>query len=260
MVPGKQKSNEFFVKLVFFRDTCYNGVNINYRGEGMELGEKLLQARLEAGLSQRQLCGDTITRNMLSQIEHGTAKPSMGTLKTLAARLEKPVSYFLDEEAQDNTAVAEALSLLEKAETAIGQKKYIFAGELLGKIDASIPELERRRLLLMARLPGASPEEICERLPSLDEELLLRARAALAAGQWSRCLHLLEAMDSHAAPEWNLLRGELHLAQKDYAQAAKCFHAAEEARPAETAAKLERCYRELGDFKQAYFYACKQKK
>ena len=32
----------------------------------MELGEKLKQARLEAGLSQRQLCGEEITRNMLS--------------------------------------------------------------------------------------------------------------------------------------------------------------------------------------------------
>ena len=40
----------------------------------MELGEKIRQARLEAGLSQRALCGDVITRNMLSQIE--TALPS----------------------------------------------------------------------------------------------------------------------------------------------------------------------------------------
>ena len=34
----------------------------------MELGEKLLRARQEAGLSQRQLCGEEIPRNMLSQI------------------------------------------------------------------------------------------------------------------------------------------------------------------------------------------------
>ena len=33
------------------------------------LGQRLKEARIEAGLSQRQLCGDTITRNMLSQIE-----------------------------------------------------------------------------------------------------------------------------------------------------------------------------------------------
>ena len=53
----------------------------------MELGEKLRQARMNAGLSQRQLCGEVITRNMLSLIEHGSAKPSMETLKLLADRL-----------------------------------------------------------------------------------------------------------------------------------------------------------------------------
>ena len=65
----------------------------------MELGEKLRQARLEAGLTQRQLCGDQITRNMLSLIENGSAKPSMETLRYLASRLGKSVSFFLDETA-----------------------------------------------------------------------------------------------------------------------------------------------------------------
>lgn len=41
----------------------------------MSLGERLRQARLEAGLSQRQLCGERITRNMLSQLESGAASP-----------------------------------------------------------------------------------------------------------------------------------------------------------------------------------------
>ena len=39
------------------------------------LGQRIRQARQEAGLSQRQLCGETITRNMLSQIESGKARP-----------------------------------------------------------------------------------------------------------------------------------------------------------------------------------------
>lgn len=65
----------------------------------MELGQRLKQARLDAGLSQRQLCGDEITRNMLSQIENGSARPSMDTLQYLAARLGKSVSYFLEETA-----------------------------------------------------------------------------------------------------------------------------------------------------------------
>ena len=62
----------------------------------MSLGEKLRQARLEAGLSQRALCGEEITRNMLSRIENGAAQPSMRTLQYLAAQLGKPLSFFLD--------------------------------------------------------------------------------------------------------------------------------------------------------------------
>lgn len=64
----------------------------------MELGQRLRQARLEAGLSQRQLCGEVITRNMLSQIENGSARPSMETLRYLASQLGKPISYFLEEQ------------------------------------------------------------------------------------------------------------------------------------------------------------------
>ena len=56
----------------------------------MHLGEKIRQARLEAGLSQRQLCGETITRNMLSQIENGSANPSMATLRFLAESAHHP--------------------------------------------------------------------------------------------------------------------------------------------------------------------------
>ena len=88
----------------------------------MELGEKILQARKSAGLSQRQLCGDVITRNMLSQIEHGTAKPSMDTLKYLASQLGKPISYFLEEDL--DTAPLEALSKLRQAEIALKTGKH----------------------------------------------------------------------------------------------------------------------------------------
>ena len=64
----------------------------------MNMGQKLRAARLEKGLSQRQLSENLITRNMLSQIENGSAKPSLPTLQALAQRLEKPVQFFLGEE------------------------------------------------------------------------------------------------------------------------------------------------------------------
>ena len=86
----------------------------------MELGEKIRQARLELGLSQRQLCGDMITRNMLSQIENGSANPSMATLQYLAAQLGKPVSYFLQEE----TVLSPNPALLQQARQAYSQRHY----------------------------------------------------------------------------------------------------------------------------------------
>ena len=137
----------------------------------MELGQRLRQARLEAGLSQRQLCGGEITRNMLSQIEHGTARPSMDTLRYLAARLEKPLSYFLDEDAvtspnqqvmadaraawgvrdyagalkrleafqpgdavfQQEQGLLSFLACLELAETALGEGRLPYGAELLAR-------------------------------------------------------------------------------------------------------------------------------
>jgi len=230
----------------------------------MELGEKLRLARLEAGLSQRQLCGEEITRNMLSQIEHGTAKPSMKTLQYLAARLEKPVGYFLEDGVQPtNYQLLEGIALLTEAETAIGREKYPYARQLLERAEKLFREapgdLQRRRLLLLAQLPGEDLPGICKLLPALDEELLLRAEAALAQEDPDRAEALLGAAEETESPRWKLLQGKTLLLKKQYAQAAACLQLAEAAYPKETAPLLERAFRELGDYQQAYFYACKQR-
>lgn len=265
----------------------------------MELGEKLRHARIEAGLSQRQLCGEQITRNMLSQIEHGTARPSMKTLQYLAAQLGKSVSYFLEEnavvspnqsviesarrlyDAGDDAAAALVLEgyqspdpifdrekqllwillHLHLAAQAIQEKREPYAKELLEKAASETAycaeALERQRLLLLGRIRGQS---VCEQLPSLDEELLLRAKEALASGNPERAAHLLDAAEDHTTPHWCMLRGKACMAVKNFAEAARYFHGAETAFPQETAAYLEQCYRELENYKRAYEYACKQKK
>ena len=67
----------------------------------MELGEKIRRRRAELGMTQSALCGETVTRNMLSQIESGKASPSLATLRFLAKRLEVPVGYFFCEEEEE---------------------------------------------------------------------------------------------------------------------------------------------------------------
>lgn len=260
----------------------------------MELGEKLRQARLEAGKSQREVCGETITRNMLSLIEHGTAKPSMATLQYLAAQLGRPVSFFLDEEvtASPNQQIMAAARKLyddgdfaRAAETLEGyrgpdelfdrEKGLLLALSRLGWAEALMKTgrgpyaldilehtataglylesaLENRRLELLSAFRQVT-------LPGLDRALLARAEQALKDGNEDRAGQLLEAAEDRTAPKWNLLRGRAYLRQKDYARAAQCLHLAEGAYP-DVAADLEICWRELGDYKQAYEYACKQRK
>ena len=60
----------------------------------MTMGQRILAARLAAGLSQRELAGEEITRNMLSSLEHDTANPSVATLRYLSKRLGRSVGYF----------------------------------------------------------------------------------------------------------------------------------------------------------------------
>ena len=64
----------------------------------MTLGNKIKQARLELNLTQEEVAGDFITRNMLSQIENDLSTPSIKTIQHLAKKLNKPISYFLGNE------------------------------------------------------------------------------------------------------------------------------------------------------------------
>lgn len=264
----------------------------------MELGEKIRRARMEAGLSQRQLCGEEITRNMLSLIENGSAKPSMKTLQYLASRLGKSVSYFLEESAvlspnqeimasarqlYDSGEFAKAdrvlegyrfpdpvydrekellwvLIRLELAKEAIRQERFVYAAETLKQTPVKTTylteSLNRRRLLLLGSLPGQS---VAAQLPSIDEELLLRAGEAFEEKDITRAGHLLEAMETRDSPRWHLLRGKIDLQQKKWKSAENHLRTAEKAFSREVCPLLEICYRELGNFQKAYEYACKQR-
>lgn len=227
----------------------------------MDLGQKLKQARLEAGLSQRQLCGDTVTRNMLSLIENGSAQPSMDTLRQFAHRLGKPVSFFLEEENVLPTDTQKAWEQLELAEKALEERRLPYAKGLLEgakeacrNADFCREELERRRLLLLYR---ADPQQAAAIAGELgDEELLLRADIALADGDAARCAALLDSANVRDTERWIALRAESCFVQGQYAQAAEYYQKIE----SRWLRRLEQCYEKLGDYKMAYHYACLQRK
>ena len=67
----------------------------------MQIGEKIKQLRLSKLMTQADLAGTQITRNMLSSIEHGAALPSLPTAMYIAERLNVPVGYLLSDADQE---------------------------------------------------------------------------------------------------------------------------------------------------------------
>lgn len=257
----------------------------------MELGSKIKAARIDAGLSQRQLCGEHMTRNMLSQIENGSAHPSMKTLRYLAKQLGKPISYFLEEKAVispnqqpiqdartalalgDLEAVRRALDEFQEPDTFFCEERQLleylwhvrraqqaltegitpYAVKLLYaalKLDGLYITADLRyrcRVLL-----GMAGED--SNLESDEDGLLVRARQCRDP---RRRLEILGAAEDKTRKTWNLLQAEALFELKHYEQAAASYLLAPQTQ--EVYGRLEICYRELGDYKQAYEYACKQR-
>lgn len=253
----------------------------------MTIGEKIRLARTEAGLSQRQLCGDKVTRNMLSLIENGAARPSMDTLSYFAAQLGKPVSFFLDED----TVTSPNTEIMAAARTAFATKDYaaviaaladfhhpdpIFDAERgmlenISYIALADQATDRRQLRLAAQMLDKVNQEniyfsaiarefwLVARFtpPADDRELILRAEEALANRDAKRALCYLQATEDHTTAMWQFYCGMAYFTLKDYENAIAYLQKAENEYPKHCYEFLETCFRELSDFESAYRYACK---
>ncbi len=88
----------------------------------MDIGKKIREIRLGKLMTQSQLAGDEITRNMLSRIENGAALPSLGTVMYLAKRLGVPAGVLLsDDEGEYNFKRS---SMIKKIKDSYCEKKY----------------------------------------------------------------------------------------------------------------------------------------
>ena len=183
----------------------------------MELGEKIRHARLEAGLSQRQLCGDVITRNMLSQIENGSANPSMSTLRYLAQRLGKNISYFLQEDA----LLSPNPALMQQARQAYAARKYSTVLDMAAAYQGPDPLFDAEWHYLCALCALAQAEQL------------------VALQDWTAAQAMLEEINRSSI----YYRVEMERRRKQLLQQAY--------------QSLEEFYRQREDFKQAYAYACK---
>jgi len=102
--------------------------------DSAELGKRIKEARLARKMTQADVVGDFITRNMLSQIESGTANPSVKTLTYLAKVLQLPVNYLLPDELEtfddSENAADKELEALIKMKSAFKRGDHSEAVEL----------------------------------------------------------------------------------------------------------------------------------
>ncbi|GAC1697527.1 MAG: hypothetical protein NVS9B6_06160 [Candidatus Limnocylindrales bacterium] len=115
-----------------------------------KLGDRIRQARLDAGLSQAELGTPHFTRAYVSAIELGKVRPAMKSLEFLADKLGKSVSFFVADEAGDRRRLERELEV----STAMALLSRPTAGEALrlieDLIESATSPAELRQLHLLA--------------------------------------------------------------------------------------------------------------
>ena len=136
----------------------------------MQIGEKIKALRQSKLMTQSELAGTQITRNMLSTIEHGTALPSLPTALYLAERLNVPVGYLLAD-GEDELSYHKMMAITN-IRHAFASKDYAGA------------------LALLQAVPGAdADDELCFLRAQCEFGI---ARAELQAGRLRLCALALD--------------------------------------------------------------------
>lgn len=98
----------------------------------MHIGERIRELRISKLMTQSELAGKGITRNMLSCIENGSANPSLSTILYIAKRLGVPAGFLLAEEGDEIVyRKMSNLSNIKRAYTAgdyLGCRNLCFSG------------------------------------------------------------------------------------------------------------------------------------
>ena len=104
----------------------------------IELGKKIKEARLAKKMTQSEVVGTFITRNMLSQIESGAASPSIKTLEYIAKALDIPLNQLMTD---DETAPVSSVVSNDKESTYISAKQKYHTQDYIAVIHSLEPTL-----------------------------------------------------------------------------------------------------------------------
>lgn len=105
----------------------------------MHIGEKIKRLRTAKLMTQSELVGGEITRNMLSRIENGAAQPSMATINYIASRLNVSPGFLLAEE--DDEILYFKSAEISNIKKAYANKNYSLCREMCINSEWSDDEL-----------------------------------------------------------------------------------------------------------------------
>ena len=91
--------------------------------DNAELGKRLKNARLSKKMTQSEVAGNFITRNMLSLIESGNATPSMKTLEYLSEVLNLSMDKLLSDSFEESTEIPD-FQILQNAKKLLAENNY----------------------------------------------------------------------------------------------------------------------------------------
>lgn len=94
----------------------------------MEIGKKIYELRTSKMMTQAELAGDCITRNMLCLIEKGAAMPSLQSASYIANKLGVSVGYLLSEEKEEH--FYRKLALIDNIKRAYSEEAYNICRDL----------------------------------------------------------------------------------------------------------------------------------
>jgi tetratricopeptide (TPR) repeat protein len=147
------------------------------------LGDRIKAERRARDLTQRELAGEDYSPTFISKIESGVVNPSLDTLEKLAARLGRPVSYFLegvDVAARLKARVA-GLSL-ELGETCLRNRTFAQAQDYFQQALPLAQEMEDAALVARAHL-GLARIALEDGHPDTAEQHLTAAQAHYATSE-----------------------------------------------------------------------------
>ncbi|MCL2107848.1 MAG: helix-turn-helix domain-containing protein [Oscillospiraceae bacterium] len=143
------------------------------------LGKKLKEARLAKKMTQTDVVGGYITRNMLSQIESGCAFPSIRTLEYLSGVLEIPMSELVSESETIMSATSSLAMSPNMAQTLLDDLVKAKQGLLSGDFEVTI-QLLSPYLKEDCAIYDESAALVCRARTALAKKYALEGDAAAA--------------------------------------------------------------------------------